>query len=103
MAKTKTTYVSTGGEVIEVADYNRWIRQAKAAYHTLDENFTDGRGHAQHHDNQQAQLSDLLCQLRHLAQAMGLDFKAANRHAAANFKAERRPHPPCLKVPTHDH
>lgn len=80
--------ISTSGEDIEIADYDRWLAQAAEAYHALDENFNDGDG--AEGEDQQDQLSDLLTQLRHLAQAVGLDYDDAARRAQTNYAAEKR-------------
>ena len=83
-------YEAASGERIELADYDRWIRQATAAIHVLDENFNDGEG-PEDPEDQQAQLSDLLCHLMHFAQLKGFDFADALFSAEANYEAEKRP------------
>lgn len=82
-------YVSASGEDIEQEDYTRWLEQASEAFHVLDANFNGGKG-AIHPDDVQDQLADLLCELRHYAQAKRLDFEAAIGSSESNYNAEKR-------------
>lgn len=86
------SYRSPSGETVSDETYRRWIEIGAAAYHANDRAFNHGAG-ADNPEDQQDQIGDLLCALRHFAQVAGLSFEQAIHSSAMHYEAEQRPDP----------
>lgn len=82
-------YIHTEHEPVTVADQSRWYRTSLHALEPFE-------------DEPQTALEDLLANLRHYAQRVGLNFEEAARVSEAHWEAEQPRKGPPSRVPNLD-